>query len=482
MGADRARLCFTRCVSGDERARIAAVLRAAGHVPVDADDGDPETPSVVVFASNAGDAIGEVRAQAALVHDRVLAVALGGDGGAALALIAAGAADVLVDGAGVAVGERVVARLDRWAAIDGLLASEAVRGTLIGASAAWHRVLRQIVEVARFTDAPILITGETGTGKELVSRLIHALDARRPKRDFVVLDCTTIVPELSGSEFFGHEKGSFTGALAARNGAFALADGGTLFLDEVGELSLLLQAELLRVVQERSYKRIGGSVWQSTQFRLVCATNRELVREQDEGRFRADLYYRISGWAFELPPLRDRRDDIPLLVQHFVGDALGVERPVDIDDTVMAHLMRRELRGNIRELRQICTRIAHRHVGRGAITVGDLGADLRVATAAPAVLELPEPAAVLDATSPAWCDPSFRRSIGKAIEMGVGLKEIGRLAEDVAVQLAVRSENGSLQHAARRLGVTDRALQLRRASSRQTEPPTRANGANGKPG
>src|SRR5437763_9151048 len=135
------------------------------------------------------------------------------------------------------------------------------------------------MEAAFFTDAPVLSTGETGTGKELIARLVHSLDARSKKRDLVVVDCTTIVPTLSGSEFFGHERGAFTGAVSTREGAFALADGGTLFLDEVGELPLTLQPRLLRVLQEHTYKRVGGNLWQEAKFRLVCATNRNLETE-----------------------------------------------------------------------------------------------------------------------------------------------------------------------------------------------------------
>jgi transcriptional regulator with GAF, ATPase, and Fis domain len=450
-------VCFASCVGVRGRSEITDALRGAGVELAALHDADPLTPSVIVFEASLAEALDLVRAQGAHIHERVLVIALGGDSlarGTAVQLIAAGASDVIVHGDCEQVAARVVARLHRWAAIDELLATDLVAQTLVGTSPAWNRVLRQVVEVARFTDTPILITGETGTGKELVSRLIHELDARKAKREFVVLDCTTIVSELSGSEFFGHEKGSFTGALAARNGAFALADDGTLFLDEVGELSLPLQAELLRVVQEHSYKRVGGSVWQKTNFRLVCATNRELECERDEGRFRADLYYRISGWSFQLPPLHERREDIPQLVRHFLREHLA--SPPELDDAVIQHLMRRKFRGNIRELRQICARIAHRHVGPGPITVGDLGGDL---------------AGAPEAGEGDWCDQSFHRSIGKAVAMGVGLKEIGRVAEDVAVRFAVHSENGSLQHAARRLGVTDRALQLRRASARALEPP-----------
>src|SRR5678816_4688946 len=140
-----------------------------------------------------------------------------------------------------------------------------------------------------------LIAGESGTGKELVARLIHALDRREPKGPFVVLDCTTVSPELAGSEFFGHERGAFTTAVTAREGAFAMADGGTLFLDEVGELPLALQAELLRVIQERVYKRVGSNTWKQADFRLVCATNRDLAAEEAKGNFRLDLFHRIAS-------------------------------------------------------------------------------------------------------------------------------------------------------------------------------------------
>ena len=133
--------------------------------------------------------------------------------------------------------------------------------------------------------------------------MIHRLDSRLEKRELVIVDCTTIVPELSGSEFFGHERGAFTSAIAAREGAFALADRGTLFLDEVGELPIGLQAELLRVVQERTYKRVGSNAWKNTSFRLVCATNRDLLQEQAHGRFRRDFYYRIAAWTCRLPAL-----------------------------------------------------------------------------------------------------------------------------------------------------------------------------------
>jgi DNA-binding NtrC family response regulator len=205
-------------------------------------------------------------------------------------LLQAGASDV-VDWEGDAEpAETVRRRLDRWQAVDKTLAGPLVRDHLIGESAGWRSLLRQVVEIACFTDASVLVTGESGTGKELIARLIHTLDRRPDKRELVVLDCTTVVPELAGSEFFGHERGAFTGAVASRDGAFVLADGGTLFLDEVGELPLPLQGQLLRAVQEHMVKRVGGNTWRRSEFRLVCATNRDLVAEVRRGAFRSDFY------------------------------------------------------------------------------------------------------------------------------------------------------------------------------------------------
>lgn len=209
----------------------------------------------------------------------------------------------------------MVSRLERWREVDELLSSEAITRSLVGTGARWKRLLRQIVEVARFTRASILLTGESGTGKDFVAHIIHDLDNRSKKKDLTVLDCATVVPSLSGSEFFGHEKGAFTGAVGPRDGAFALANGGTLFLDEIGELPLNLQAELLRVIQEGTYKRVGSNTWHTTDFRLVSATNRDLAADQKAGRFRLDLYYRIAAWQFRLPPLRERREDIEPLVR-----------------------------------------------------------------------------------------------------------------------------------------------------------------------
>lgn len=295
-------------------------------------------------------------------------------------LLRAGASDVLAWDASATPAEDVVRRLRRWAAVDRLVASPLATDNLVGAGAAWQLLLREIVEMAAFGDASVLITGESGTGKELVARLVHALDPRRGDEQLVLLDCTTIVPSLAGSEFFGHEKGVFTGALASRDGAFALADRGTLFLDEVGELTPDLQAELLRVVQEGTYKRVGSNDWRTTGFRLVCATNRELRTEEGERRFRSDLYHRIAAWTCRLPSLRERTEDILPLARHFLreaGRSDGSPAAEDFDPAVQRLLTERHYPGSIRELRQLVGRMARRHVGTGPISAGDVPAEER---------------------------------------------------------------------------------------------------------
>jgi transcriptional regulator with GAF, ATPase, and Fis domain len=363
-------------------------------------------------------------------------------------LLQAGASDVFAWDHSADPAQEVVARFMRWREVDEIVQSPLVNGNLAGRSPAWIRILRQIVEVARFTNASILITGESGTGKELVARLIHTLDARPHKQNLVVSDCTTIVPELSGSEFFGHERGAFTGAVGARDGAFALADGGTLFLDEVGELPLNLQAELLRVVQERTYKRVGSNTWQKTDFRLVCATNRDLIEEQASGRFRRDFYYRIAGWIGRLPPLRERREDIPLLTRYFI-EQLRPDAPPELDDVVLEYLLMRDYPGNVRDLKQLITRIVQRHVGPGPITAGDIPEDERPRE---------------DHEMKVWCDGDLEGVVRLAVTSGAGLKEIERAAGELAERIVIEEENGNLQRAAARLGVTDRALQMRRAA------------------
>jgi transcriptional regulator with GAF, ATPase, and Fis domain len=418
---------------------------------------EPSGPGLIVFDRLDSTVFDHVRLLSRNGLGRVLAVATSSEplaNGAAWSLLKMGASDVITWNGPADTAAAICARLRRWASVDDLVRSPVVVGNLVGCSPAWTVALRQIVEVSLFSDAAVLITGESGTGKELAARLLHTLDRRPKKGDLVVLDCTTIVPELAGSEFFGHERGAFTNAVAARDGAFALADGGTLFLDEVGELPVSLQADLLRVVQERTYKRVGSNTWNRTEFRLVCATNRDLFHEESQGRFRRDFYYRIAGCTCKLPPLRERTEDILPLTRHFLTQFRPDLGAVELDEPVRQYLLRRTYPGNVRDLRQLISRVACRHVGPAPITVGDIPEDER-----PNPLDRPDD----------WCDEMFERTIRRALALGVGLKDIGRVAEDVAVRNAVAAEEGNLQRAARRLGVTDRALQLRRASRRQQD-------------
>jgi DNA-binding NtrC family response regulator len=237
-----------------------------------------------------------------------------------------------------------------------------------------------------------------------------------------------------------------------REGAFALADNGTLFLDEVGDLPAGLQAQLLRVVQEGTYKRVGGNTWQQTNFRLVCATTKELPQEVAHGKFRADLYYRVASWTCRLPSLRERVEDILPLTRHFMRRLQADEEPPELDEPVRAYLLKREYPGNIRDLRQVVSRIMYRHVGPGPITVGDILDEERP----PVELGLGD-----------WRDTSFEHAIRRALGMGIGLKEIGRAVTETAIRIAVGDEEGNLRRAAQKLGVTDRALQMRRAARRQ---------------
>jgi transcriptional regulator with GAF, ATPase, and Fis domain len=367
-------------------------------------------------------------------------------------LLQGGASDVMAWDRLPSPAHDIAERLRRWQAVEDVLCSALVKENLVGSSLAWTRVLRQCIEAAKFTDSSVLITGESGTGKELLARLIHTLDSRSDKRNLVVLDCTTVVPELSGSEFFGHERGAFTGAVSSRDGAFALADGGTLFLDELGDLPLGLQAQLLRVIQEHVYKRVGGNEWLKTNFRLVCATNRDFSGALSSGNFRSDLYYRVAVCIIEVPPLRERPEDILPLISHSLRRHSPNPDPPELSDEVRDLLCGREYPGNVRELKQMVTRIAYCHVGSGPVTVGDVPEDKR-----------PQ----LQSNENHRCDRHFEDAIRRALEKGVGLKEIGSVAEQIAVDLAISEANGNLQRAAERLGVTGRALQLRRAAKNQ---------------
>ena len=285
-------------------------------------------------------------------------------------LMAARAADVLEWPGEECLAKAIVPRIARWSEIDDLIVSDRALQSVVGESAAWRCILRDVAEIALFSGAGLLLTGETGTGKEQIARLVHQLDRRPRKADLVTVNCTTLSRELMGSELFGHERGAFTGAVVRHDGALGLAHRGTLFLDEIGELELPLQAQLLRVIQERSYKRVGSNLWQQAEFRLICATNRDLAQEVREGRFRADLYYRITDRTLHLPPLRERRKDILPLATHFWRIVAGSDETPVFDPALSEYLTTRDYPGNVRDLRRIVMALHSRHAGGGTISIG----------------------------------------------------------------------------------------------------------------
>jgi transcriptional regulator with GAF, ATPase, and Fis domain len=227
---------------------------------------------------------------------------------------------------------------------------------LVGESEAMRRVLHCIEQVAP-TDATVLVLGETGTGKELVARAIHAHSARS-RRALIKVNCAALPGTLIESELFGHERGAFTGAFARKIGRFELANGGTIFLDEIGDLAPELQAKLLRVLQDGEFERVGSPTTLRTDARVIAATNRDLRSGIETGAFRADLYYRLMVFPIELPPLRERREDIPSLVSHLVAKHEGRmrQRVRRIPQPVMSMLMAYPWPGNVRELENVIER------------------------------------------------------------------------------------------------------------------------------
>jgi two-component system response regulator PilR (NtrC family) len=307
--------------------------------------------------------------------------------------------------------------------------------TIIGNSAVIRRVCELVSQVAD-SKANVLISGESGTGKEVVARAIHRGGPRRDQ-PFVAVNCAAIPETLLESELFGHVKGAFTGAVQNKEGLFEVADEGTLFLDEVGELTLAVQVKLLRAIQEKSFRRVGGSGDTQANVRIVAASNRRLEDEVASGRFREDLYYRLNVIEIPLPSLRERSEDIPLLVAHFIEKyATELEKDVNrISDDAITRLTEYRFPGNVRELENVIERAV-------ALSRSEL---IDMDSLPPAVLS---PAASADS-------PRITSTEGVDLETMLNQYESGLLKE------ALQAANGVKKRAAKLVGVSFRSFRYR---------------------
>lgn len=334
---------------------------------------------------------------------------------------------------------------------------------LVGESAPMQAVRQTLRRCARGM-APVLIQGESGTGKELAARALHELSSRVGGR-FVAVNCSAIPEHLLEAEFFGYRKGAFTGATSAHEGFFAAATGGTLFLDEIAELPLSMQAKLLRAVQERKIRAIGETAETPVDVRLVSATHRDLQRSVAEGGFRQDLYYRLNVIAVTMPPLRERLDDLPLLVEALLGRIRrDQERPgLRLDESALEHLRRFGFPGNVRELENLLHRAAAMAASDliGADDL-ELGPDLSAASPAAGA---PAPGSAADSARPAA--PTTPEPAHAAAARRDGDADVERLAacldevEREMLRQALHDSDSDLAEAARRLGLLPRQLQWR---------------------
>ena len=318
---------------------------------------------------------------------------------------------------------------------------------IIGKSGEMAKIYKMIQQVAD-TKTNILITGDSGTGKELVARAVH-YSSRRESRPFVTVNCGAIPSELMESELFGHVKGSFTGALRDKEGLFSTANRGTLFLDEVAELPTKMQVKLLRALQERKIMPVGSTEEIELDTRVIAATNRNLEEEVRRGRYREDLYYRLNVIQIRLPPLRERKDDIPLLVSHFIKHATkDLDRePLRISEAASMILMNYDYPGNVRELSNIVERAV-------ALETTDL---IRPQSLPPSLLEkhLREPDRTPPETAPA------QQLAAIDLSRGMNLDAVLEAQERKLIEKALEDAGGVKTEAARLLGVTFRSLRYR---------------------
>ncbi len=318
---------------------------------------------------------------------------------------------------------------------------------IIGQSTSLAEVFRTLTKVAP-TDSTVLVTGESGTGKELLVRALHQQSQRRDK-PFVPINCGAIPKELLESELFGHEKGAFTHAIRTRPGRFELAEGGTVFLDEIGEMDLLLQVKILRVLQEREIERVGGQGTRKVDVRIVAATNRDLEREVAAGHFREDLFYRLNVIPLHLPSLRERGEDILLLARHFLTHFCSVKKraPLQLSPDVQRVLEAYPWPGNVRELENLAERLS---ILCDTDTVGleDLPAKILSQVGDLAALPQPAPRPVfVQSCGFVW------PSIADLRDKNMGLKEFFDFAEEKLLVEALQMAGGVKNQAAEILGI-----------------------------
>lgn len=318
--------------------------------------------------------------------------------------------------------------------------------SLVGTSRGIRQV-RTLVQQVADCDANVLILGESGTGKEVAARNLHYFSRRRGK-PFVPVNCGAIPGELLESELFGHEKGAFTGAINSREGRFELANGGTLFLDEIGDMPLAMQVKLLRVIQERVFERVGSNKSVEVDVRIVAATHRDLEEEIRAGRFREDLYYRLNVFPIEMPPLRERWDDIPLLVNELIARLERERRgSVRLTPAAIAALAQYPWPGNVRELSNLMERLVIMHP-YGVVDLRDLPEKFRGDLTEQDLAEAQEKIAECMVLAPREYDPL---QMPRLPSEGIDLKEHMGEIELALIQQALKEADGVVAHAAKRL-------------------------------
>ena len=338
--------------------------------------------------------------------------------------------------------------------VESLENSDARYCGMIGESPAMQKI-RKAVAVVAPTKGKVLILGESGVGKDLVARSIHAL-SDRAKRSFVKVNCSAIPSELIESELFGHEKGSFTGAAVKKRGLFEMADGGTIFLDEVGDMSLAAQAKVLRVLQNGEFTRVGGEKLSFVDVRVIAATNKDLKKAVADGTFREDLYFRLNVVPIEVPPLRERLSDVPLLINAFLSQIAGEygRQPLTVSERAMETLCKYPYPGNIRELHNLCERFVI--MCQDIVTVADLPEDLvdtaeaqQPSTSVQAIQPVETPSAVVHDA-----DPDDYLSRLSTIRPGmVSLREFRAMAEHAFIRETLKMTGQSFSKAADILGI-----------------------------